>query len=100
MCKFFLEMYCVAQYKHRMTILRGPHGDTEGEQQGPARSRATPNRSGRPKGSRKPQARIPTTVRLRTSFRELLDKICAKENLTQARVVEACLTRYGKDLLL
>lgn len=53
---------------------------------------------GRPKGSTKQQKRVAVTIRLRVPFLELLKKIAAKQDDSQARVLEDGLTRYAKSL--
>jgi hypothetical protein len=52
---------------------------------------------GRPRGKNN---RIAMTFRFRAPFAAVIKQISERENLSQARVIELCLTRYGKELRL
>jgi predicted transcriptional regulator len=51
--------------------------------------------AGRPKSTRNLKL---VAIRLRPEFIRALKQIAKKENLSQARVVEAALSKYGKEL--
>ena len=52
---------------------------------------------GRPKGKAN---KVAMSFRFRPEFAKLLKLIARRENLKQARVIEAALARYGRDLML
>lgn len=54
--------------------------------------------AGRPKHT-KPKRKL-IAVRLRVEFVDTLKKIAARERLSQSRVLETCLSRYGKEVRL
>lgn len=52
---------------------------------------------GRPKGLANKVAR---SFRFRPEFSKLLKQIASRENISQVRIIEGALSRYGRDLTL